>query len=266
MLFKKDILWSGCAGHPGRPGNLVICSNTSCCHAELWLGVWWRGWSCYIWPEATPASYSGWTQLQGWLPSCQSGKRWVQVINVLLHFLPRTEKEVASKAFTAPSACGDIRYAECFLMVSALFCLFNRKSALRWVQETPLKSSRPESPQKRRTKGHAPFFHPLVSLWKDLSWWALWALPLCPASIQRNRSFSLSCTKVAYGPRLSCCILLPSLHPREVDGDTGLWEWHLPSWLSLCVSLSSSPPSLSAPGFASLPGRGFLGWAPRRWV
>ena len=52
MLFTKNILWSGCAGHPGRPGNLVICSNTSCCQAELRLGVWRGGWSCYLWPHS----------------------------------------------------------------------------------------------------------------------------------------------------------------------------------------------------------------------
>lgn len=37
MLRKKDSLWSHHSCHPGRPGNLVICSNTSCCQTRALL-------------------------------------------------------------------------------------------------------------------------------------------------------------------------------------------------------------------------------------
>lgn len=128
-------------------------------------------------------------------------------------------------------------------MVSTLFCLFNRKSALCWVQETPLKSSRPESPWKRRTKGHAPFFHPLVSLWKDLSWWTLWAPPPCPASIERNRSLLL----LHEGSLWAKAVLLhpPALTPPQGSG-WRYWAVRVASpQLALPLCLSFFLPAIS---------------------
>ena len=40
MLLKKTILWSCWACHPGRPGNLIICSNTSYCQlSSVWASA-----------------------------------------------------------------------------------------------------------------------------------------------------------------------------------------------------------------------------------
>lgn len=216
-------------------------------------------------PQRQSPRYSGWTQLQGRVPSCQSRKHQGQVINILLHFLLSTTKEAVSQAVTVPfypSNSGDFWHVECFLMVFTIFPSLTGKLLCAGFKKPLQNSSCTASPQKRRPKGQvggtmfpsSGFFVEGVEVVHILGAWHPFRGAGAFSYPYKSGLWATGCPAVSSWPYST-----PGKGMEVSDYESGISP-------AASSPVSSLPPSLSAPGFAPLPGRGSLGWAPQRWV